>query len=322
MMGTPMREYRNVVCVEPRPLPGGRGVRRVDRCWLYELQSHAMATFILLTVSAFCVAQESVSPPDGRSRIVPWVESTNSRRSIKIDDLVEGLLIWSEITDTAIVSTSPGGESLYPVLRKRVPGMIIIPGVKTKDLLPRFDSVAGWRAVARQVRVVCDASGQTRVLLENESASKKSMHGKYEIDLARFRKGLQQLPKGIEIIWYPSITGASEAQQQRCERLCRVAAEVLDVSFTDLSLNCPAALRHRLSKVGTQRLDKIAKKPTIPILYCYGPGSRWWMDEEIPGALTHVKGGWVILYPGGKRWPQAARSITRILGESAPSRAP
>ena len=262
-----------------------------------------------------CGAQDSGSKATDPIVIIPWVESTNSRKSIKVDDLVDGLVVWSKITDTAIVSTSPGGESLYPVLLARVPGITIIPGVKTHELLPRFDSVTGWKAVARQVTAVLKAAGGKRVLLENETACKKYFNGEQEIDLDRLREGLRQLPAGIEVIWYPSITGAGERQRQRCERVCRIAAEVLDVLFVNLSMNSPKALRHKASHRGKQRLDKIAKKPTIPMMYCYGPGSRWWMDEDIPGALKHVMGGRVILYPGGKRWPQAARSITKLLSE-------
>ena len=280
-----------------------------------------------LMAGACCAAEPTTGMPEvvnGAAttiQIIPWIE-VNSPDPSGIDHAVEGLLVWKRVTDTAIVSTIPGLAGIYREFRRRVPQMRIIPGIKTNDALPQLDSVDGWRTVGQQIRAVCDASGQTIVVLENESASKRYVHGEYEIDLDRLRRGLQQLPDGVEIIWYPSVTGASVAQQQRGEDLCRVVADVLDVRFIDLSLNCPAAVRYKWSKLGRARLEKLARKPTIPMLYCYGPGSRWWMDEQIPDALTHVKGGWVILYPGGKRWPEAARSITRILAESASLRVP
>lgn len=294
-----------------------RTARSVVRSSLCRLHYFATITFVLAASPPAC-PQDSRSDADVRPQIVPWVESTQSRKSIKIDELVGGLRTWSKITDTAIVSTSPGGESLYAVLLERVAGITIIPGVKTKDLLPRFDSVEGWRAVARHVALVSKLAGDKRVALENETAFKPYINGEYEIDLGRFRRALGQLPADVEIIWYPSMVGGTTQTQRRAEVVCEVVADVLQerVTFTDLSINGPKAVQNGWAKKGRRTLDRIADKPLIPILYCYGPGSRWWMDEELPGALKHVQGGRVILYPGGKRWPQAARSITRLLSDS------
>ena len=256
-----------------------------------------------------------------RVKIVPWIE-VNTLESKAIDDAASGLLIWRNVTDTAIVSTVPGCADLYSQLRKKVPGMHIIPGIKTNACLKAFDSVPGWRIVADQVRAVCEAAGERRVVLENESALKEYWRGSLDIDLDRLRDGLGRLPQGIEIIWYPSMVGESSEVQQRAERLCRVAAEVLDVRFTDLSINGPRSVSYRWSKRGKRRLEKLARKATIPILYFYGPGSRWWQDDQLFQPLELAGEGWVIIYPGVKRWRRAADSISKILAERNPRPSP
>lgn len=245
-------------------------------------------------------------------RIVPWVEVT---KSTSARELLAGLRTWSKITDTAIVSISPGGESLYPALRKHVPGMTIIPGIKTNDLLPRFDSVEGWGAVAQLVKAVCASTGQRRVLLENESAISWYLRGHRELDHRQFREAVEQLPAGIEVIWYPGVVGETEETQQRASGICQNMADLCDVRFTELTIGDVALLKYGWNRRARYRMVSIAKKPTIPILYCYGPSSKWWKDEEIPEALTRAADDqdFVILYPGAKRWPEAARSITRVL---------
>ena len=125
--------------------------------------------------------------------VIPWVE-VNTLNPTAIDRVVEGLLEWQAVTDTAIVSTMPGQESVFRTLRRRVPGMHIIPGIKTYPSLPRFDSVEGWRQIADHATAVLAAADTNELLLENETAIRQYRRGEEPVDLSRLRQGLETLP--------------------------------------------------------------------------------------------------------------------------------
>jgi len=284
----------------------------------------AIASAISTGFISAAVRAEGTGGVEGKTqlpKLVPWIE-LNTIREDAFENAVGGLLIWQKITDTAIVSTVPGYAHLYTKLRARVPGMHIIPGMKTSRCLPALDSVAGWKEVARAVNEVCEAAGEKRVVLENEGAIQPFWREGREIDEARLREGLRELPEAIEIIWYPSIVGETQEARRRSVRLTELVAEVEGVRFTDLSISGPKSLRYGWSKLGRKQLKEIAERQVIPMLYCYGPGSRWWEDEDIPEALKLVEGDFVILYPGSTRWREAARSITKIISEHNGSDSP
>lgn len=261
--------------------------------------------------------------------VIPWVEcnwpdvpvnKADPHSSSTFEHTVKGLEIWKSVTGTAIVTTLPGKEALYPRLRDRVPGMRIIPGLKTKDLLVRLDSVEGWKAVAREVLAIQDKSGERVVLLENEKAVYPFIRGEQAADMDQLRKALDSLPKDNEYLWYPSIFGKEE-EQKRCAEVCGVVQEVLlNVRFLDQRFQGKRAVSDRTRKAADLRLMKIAKRPTLRMAYFYGPDHPhvWWNDDQIFQALSQLRSGRsdsadVVLYPGLKRWVEAARSLSERL---------
>ncbi len=292
------------------------GAVRRRGAWLWFLGGAALCCFGTLPANAFDGPASAKRP-----KIIPWIE-VNAGTTRAIDSAAAGLRRWMDVTDTAIVSTVRGGARIYPMLRDRVPGMRIIPGLKTNDLLKRFDSKKGWTAVVREIQAIRAAGGEDTVLLENESAIRAYLDGAYEIDAGLLKESLELIPKDLRIIWYPGVVGESEATQDRAELLCRAAQATLDVRFTDLSFSSPAAVRYRWSRLGRQRLERLAKAPLIPLLYFYGPGSKWWQDEQFHEALDHCGDNWVIIYPGAKRWRQAARILSKELVRSTPKARP
>jgi len=233
---------------------------------------------------------------------------------------VEGLRIWQRVTDTAIVSTRPGNAELYTRLRDSVPGMRIIPGLKTKDLLDRLDSVNGWKAVVREVAAICDTSGERVVLIENEKAVYPFIRGEQSADMDQLRKALSFLPKDIEYLWYPSIFG-TEKEQMRCAQLCCAVQEVLSsVRFLDQRFQGEQAVCDRWRIAADRRLMAIAQRPTLRMAYFYGPEYpiTFWRDAQIHVALRYIRSGSpahreAVIYPGVLRWPEAARELTKRL---------
>jgi len=262
-------------------------------------------------------------------KLIPWVE-LNKATPANVDSVVAGLVQWRVVTDRAFVSVVPGNASVYHELKKRVPDMRILPGLKTNDLLSQFDDVDGWGRIGKEMTAILSGSGEDHIVLENESAIRAYLEGKQPIHLPELRKGLQSLPPNVHVIWYPSIVGESEEMQARAAAVCRIAVEVLSVRFVDLSASGPKTLQSKWARLAKQQLSLISDRPVVPMLYFYGPGSRWWQDDQIGGALAaattdfrdSVKQDalaehWIILYPGAKRWHEAAASIAAELAEAA-----
>jgi len=246
-------------------------------------------------------------------RILPWVEVyVGSDEGVNI--VITGLLEWRKITDTAIVSVDPGQTSFFSELKEPLPDMRIIPGVKTSPLFGRrqFDSVEKWGEMAEEVRAACEASGQQRFLFENESALFDYYHDEHELDLDSLRVGLNELPKDVQYLWYPSVAGGGETLE-RYARLCEVVEEVLDVRFIDhASLNAPQHVNQPGTLTAVARLESIAQNPTIPLIYCCG--DRWWPADRIPEALEFARLKWgdateAIVYPGQALWVQRAQEM-------------
>lgn len=258
-----------------------------------------------------CSADQLAEPKDLPNNIVPWIEVNNSKQRA-IDHAVEGLLIWQKITDTAIVSTAPGHEKIYREFQVRVPGMRIIPGMKTHTLLDQFDSIEGWRNIAKHVETALLESGEKEIVMENETAIRLYRRGESQIDLKRFRQCIELLPKNISYIWYPGVQGHKENVQKRYEEVCKIVASILDVRFTNRSIYGPSAIDELPLKKAQERIRLLSKRESIPLIYCIAK-HPWWTDQQVPHALSLVPGEWAILYPGTKRWVESARSISALL---------
>jgi len=267
------------------------------------------------------------APP--RPKIIPWVECNwpdapankdDPASKSTLDHVVDGLLLWQGVTDTAIVSTMPGKTRLYATLRSRVPGMRIIPGLKTMTLLDRLDSETGWQVIANEVSAIAAATGERVILLENEKAVYPFIRDEQAVDVSRLRKALDRLPKNIEYLWYPSIFG-KEAEQQRAAEICRAAEDALvNVRFLDQRFQGARAVTDPARIAADRRLRAFARRPTLRMAYFYGPDHpiTWWRDDQIdeamqvcaraPDASTEV-----VIYPGLKRWAKAAESLSAKL---------
>jgi len=255
-------------------------------------------------------------------KIIPWVELNYSNYD---EQVIEGLSIWQIVTGTAIVTTRPGRATLYPKLRERLPGMRIIPGLKTMHLLDRFDSVAGWQAIAQEVVAIRDASGENVFLLENEVALHDWVMGTVSLDMDQLAEALAALPSDVEYLWRPSVYWfiAGDEGHLRLAEVCRVAQSVLqNVRFQDQRFNARANVNSQVYTEAQTLLESIASEDTLPLLYFYGPENEleWWKDSELIEALSYVKRSRgadadVVIFTGLDRWVEAARSLS---GQLAP----
>jgi len=256
-------------------------------------------------------------------KVIPWVELNYSNYD---EQVIEGLSIWQNVTSTAIVTTRPGRASLYPKLRERLPGMRIIPGLKTMHLLDRFDSVSGWQAIAQEVAAIRDSSGERVFLLENEVALRDWVMGTVTVDMNQLAEGLAALPTDVEYLWRPSVYWfiAGDEGVQRLAQVCRVAESVFeDVRFVDQRFNARVNVNSQVYTAAQTLLESLASRTTLTKLYFYGSDHEivWWKDDELLEALSYVRqdrGAWaeVTIYTGVDRWVEAAVSLSEQLAPS------
>ncbi len=267
-------------------------------------------------------ASAPVKPP---LLVVPWIE-VNPRDRESVRGALEGLELWSRGTDTAIASVAPviSDGAFFDVVKRRLPGLRIIPGIKTSGLLiPKgLDSVAAWREIGVVARDFCERTGSQSYLLENESAVHAYYSGQYNMNWERFREGLRELPREYTVIWYPTVGGKDEALD-RAVKLCQAVQNECTVRFTDhASFFSPGVVGTPGTLNAVRPLEALAKSLPVPLIYCCG--ETFWPYDRVPEALGMVRSDTAIIYPGAKRWVQAAREITPllILGKQPPASQP
>lgn len=278
--------------------------------------------------SGFCmngVCQEA--PVWTGPRIVPWIEC-----AVGDDDnlalIVNGISSWQNITDTAIVSAAVSQVTVYSSLKAAHPSMDIVPGLKTSSALYAmalavddrgFDSVEGWRVAGASIREMMSRTGQSIILLENETAMKEYVDGVVSLDFDRLREGLRQLPQEATYLWYPSAAGRDELLQRYLD-VDAVVEEVLDVQFIDhASLWGPSEVDTSGTINAITHLVAVADRPTVPMILALNR-DPWWPDVEVPWAIEYVESkwgstSWTILYTGQAHWVDGAAAITQYLLE-------
>lgn len=256
---------------------------------------------------------------------MPWVECNLPRQ---LDNTIAGLKIWGTLFDTAIVSTTPGNADLLKRIKSSVPGVRIIPGMKTFSILQDFDSAEEWQQVRAEIVAAMQAVGENTVIFENEWAVRGLWGDRdfepQDLDLERLEAAMRaaDFPSGVTYYWYPSVPSRDKRAQDLAESIVRVAQKVLGnvVLVDNASVNGPGAARSDSNVRAGEAIAALGDGKVAAILYCYGPDSPWWQDEQIPDAIKLAHQGHklntLILYPGQDRWAEAAQRITGILERS------
>lgn len=284
----------------------------------------------------FFVAARGVGAPP-MPRLAAWVEVNTAKQAV-VDDAAKGITAWGDsgAVSTIIVSTVPGNEQIFETLVPvcRAAHMTLIPGIKTASAMPevpgadgqsyrKFDDYGAWLTIGDSVAQASRVAQSAVVLLENETAVRGFVFGQVELDVARLRMALRNLPQGIEVLWYPTVTsGEADRQARQRDLMWVVLSEHPDVVFVDNSIDREATYNADSIRRNRAYLDTLneafyrgARRPLFRMLYCYGPGSRWWQDETLVPLIIGPVGSenWVILYPGASRWSEAAEHIGGLL---------
>jgi len=258
--------------------------------------------------------------------------------------VVAGIREWGncDVVTAIIVTVLPGKEELFSNLRIicAAVGLKLIPSVKVSPCLPiaatvdgkdynKFDYVEGWTNVADSIARACHYARTSIVLLEAESAMKGYVKGiKYcEIDPARLARCFRQLPRGIRMFWYPTLTYIDCPEHNRQLAAMRLLlTEQRQITFVDTSIGMPCDYGNPRVKKNEELLRDLTAEFYVEwaqlyrMLWCYGDDTTYWPDKEIvPAIISAIESpDLAILYPGlglekGRPWPEAAASIGRLL---------
>ncbi len=262
-----------------------------------------------------------------KTQILPWME-VNRVGSPWLDVAVEGLKHWQEVAEYAVISSAFDGTPIYEELNARDDLEIkIIPGLKTSSIFAdkRFDTSKQWDIVAEEVKKFTEASQSDTILFEHEGAYKnhrETFGYGWSVNHGKLYRSLKKLPQDINYIWYPDFIGMYSSPEV-FEWHARIAVTanlaIKNIDFTDLTWQAPLDfyLRSLPGSSSNNKLKWIKKTisgESIPMSYFYGPGSRWWMDEEIVTILDDNPKK-LIVYPGGVRWVDAAKIISGYIKE-------
>ncbi|MEW6249601.1 MAG: hypothetical protein AB1716_03060 [Planctomycetota bacterium] len=240
--------------------------------------------------------------------MIPWIEVAPNRQALA--QAIEGLRIWQQVTDTAIVLVDRYDSAALVRIREQLPDARLIPSIRTSTFLRgQFDRVEGWHAIGVRAQEHCRLTGSKRVVLESESALARYMSGDYQMNWDKLREGLEMLPKDILFLWYPAAAGPT---RERYAEVCRCAQEAANVQLVDhLTLGMPGNVGSQRAAEGRKALTALGRRNPIMVIYCYG--DKYWPFERIPEALGLADGEEVILYPGAARWVAAAQAMARLL---------
>ena len=137
-----------------------------------------------------------------KTQVLPWVE-VNSLNPVLIDEAVEGLIHWSTMTRSAIVTSAidQGGRGasnhsveIFRGLREKLGrGVIrIFPGLKLPKIFD-FGSQLWWRLLTNAIREVLTVNPSAWFVIEAETALKGYKAGDVSLDFDELRGFLSTL---------------------------------------------------------------------------------------------------------------------------------
>lgn len=286
---------------------------RARRSALY-VGAHAATVYVGGTGSAPVELPVALRKPLTNPKIIPWAE-LNTPTPATINHCVAGMESWRRVTDEFIVTVSHGSQGVYGELNARVPGVRIIPSLKTSTrTVPAggLDRIAAWSQLADDVQTFAQAAGVSAVLLENETSTNPYVYGQATLNFADLQAGLALLPDNVEYIWYPSVSVSKDPNVvNRTIVLCQAVEQVLHPRFVDISFGDPDWPVYPPSLAARQAVDTLSSQPSLPIIY-FGtmPSFDGWTYQNADVVLTQMAGRpSATFYPSFARWVEAAAAI-------------
>ena len=247
---------------------------------------------------------------------------------------------------SVVVSTMPGKgreEQVFGHLlsRCRNAGLTLIPGLKASPAFPiaaeldgkhynRFDSLVGWGELADSVTLACHYAESPSVVLDLESASRGYVNGVEgcEINLAFLVECIHQLPAGIDVAIYPTLTSVpgDMTNPQKYAKQMTIVRAFLSAhgacTLVDTSLGAPSDFNNPRVWRNEDRLREFNRDfypwtdalPMYRKMWWYNRDKYWRDAEAMAVMLGQVKAPDVaLIYTSFDRFLEGTETIARLL---------
>ena len=239
------------------------------------------------------------------------------------DYCLAGMTHWASVTDTVVISTRQSGAAVYvELMRRKPPGLRLIPGLKTFDYLDGYADQDGWARLAADSVSVARATDGNKIILDSEVALGPYHRGEVAIDLAALYAALQPLADtGLDILWYqPEILYDDPRFPNRRQETARLVRTIAD-SVPRSTFSTGFTAWHDWEDNGTGQVDRREEMIDLVGLDCVqerlivtddgwmalsrGP-KRCHTPPEALALMRRLPGHTFIVYPGGARWESTA----------------
>ncbi len=264
---------------------------------------------VLLLAPLGCQPRRAVAAEQASDSLFAWCE-INPADPASYERGLAGAGVWATLVDRVCLMSSgqPQGAEWWAMVRRDAPNVALLPGVKTNGWLKgNLGNVAGWQAIAEQVRTAVDACGWPECLLENESAEEPLIAGQVMLEEAKLRRGLRLLPADVRIFWYRGHVAPYNARQHR---LLEIVAEELSGRVEFLT----AGWIDQVAESDADRLTCLAKDealaPVIALALMYPPAVRPndWRPAQVRDLAGRISAPRLIFYPGNANWLAAGQA--------------
>ncbi len=302
------------------------------------------------------ISQEATITLEIKRRMIPWIEinapmdpalgvvSAADGATLGmsyLDYCLLGLEQWANVSDTVIISTVPGNSRLVftEVMARKAAHVKIIGGIKTftlpgarpGDTRPYdFTNVEGWQRLAGEAVGIAAITGNTTVLLENETALEPYHLHQEPIDYRKLPAALAPLQGyGLDYWWYfPTIltnTPAFVDREAHTTVFVSVVQSLLprsvfvagSTSWYDWKDNNRGE-RDRRDAMNLRMRREFTRDPLLVTIdgYMLAEGvarKRCYTPAEALDEIDYLGFPEAILYPGASNWLRVGRELSRIM---------
>ncbi len=270
---------------------------------------------------------DEIPPPEPpapkRADVMPMVDYLWSGWR---QDTFSGLCRWVGVVERAAVIVKPTNFTFLDDLAEAVPGIEIVPGIKTHHVFPgSFFDVDAWRQLRDCVEIIFKASKSRQIVFDNEEALRAYVDGD-DVPTTRdwLRLGgelyrLAMVLDGRDLIWYPADwPNKNPAARSRLQALVAFVNAHLKVRFIYHQYQGPMFVDNPVYRESGYWMYKHTTKP-MPIAHFYPDNQNSWGASRINEVREIVErerpGSTVVVYTGHKAWPTASKELAEQVSE-------
>ena len=257
---------------------------------------------------------------------VPWLE-LNSMKDTYTRNFLAGVPVWSQVSDTWIVSTTAlNVDTVYPFVMESVtPDITILGGVKTAGhknahgVAYKFFDPGLWQLIADAGVAATGHTGSGVVVLDSETLLREFHRGNEELDYEAL--AISMAPLNNDIQWwfaFPHVRGGDSVWPGRKAETLRLTEAVRDAVPNAMFITTYTAKPDLdLSRGREQMIATVGAERMIEMFYPHPDGYyhhpngkliRYTSPAETLDLIpTSLNPHTVIVYPGWRNWELTGR---------------